>query len=88
MKAHVQLILIAFGLSLFVAPVFAANSELVKVYQSCEKEAEKNEVEDKDFRTYMRQCMTDNGMTSADADSTLNELGPPAENQSGNKDES
>lgn len=88
MKAYVQLLIIAFGLGLFAAPVFAANSDMVKIYQNCEKEAEKNEVEDNDFRTYMRQCMTDNGMTSADADSTLNELGPPAENQPANKDES
>ena len=63
--------------------VKATTSEsMAEVYKNCEKEAESNEVDDKDMRNWLKQCMTDNGLTAADADSTMEELGPPAENTS------
>ena len=58
----------------------AASQSMEDVYKNCEKEAESNEVTDQDIRNYLKQCMTDNGLTSADADTTLEELGPPADN--------
>jgi len=79
MNAMIRLILTASFMSLFAIPVYAASSDMVRVYQACEKEAEGNEVEDGDFHTYMKQCMTDNGLSTADADTTLAELGPPKE---------
>lgn len=87
MKATIQFIIAAFVVSLFASPVFAADSEWSKVYKSCEKEAEKNEVEFSDLRNYIKGCMMESGISAADADSTLDELGPAVENKSEEKDE-
>ncbi|WP_455207717.1 hypothetical protein [Kaarinaea lacus] len=63
--------------------VQAASESMTEVFQNCSKEAEANEVDDKDMRNWLKRCMTDSGLTAADVDSTLEELGPPAENSSG-----
>lgn len=76
MKATLQFIIAAFIIGMFTSPVFAANDEWSKVYKSCEKEAEKNEVEFADLRTFIKGCMVESGISAADADSTLDELSP------------
>ncbi|WP_455222256.1 hypothetical protein [Kaarinaea lacus] len=87
MRIKAATLLSAMLVATLATPIYvkAATSEsMAEVFKSCEKEAESNEVDDKDMRNWLKRCMTDNGLTSADADSTLEELGPPpAENTSG-----
>jgi len=85
MRIKAATLLPAMLVATLATPIYvnAATSEsMAEVYKNCEKEAESNEVDDKDMRNWLKRCMTDNGLTSADADSTLEELGPPAENTS------
>lgn len=86
MKTILQLVIAAFVIGLFTSPVYAADAEWSKVYKACEKDAEKNEVEFDDLRTFIKGCMTDAGISSADADSTLDELSAPA--NTGDKEDS
>lgn len=87
MKAIPKLIVSAFVLSLATPYVYAADSEVSKAYKTCIKEAESDEDEPNDMRTFVRGCMLGSGINAADADTILNELGPPA-NKDGAKDES
>lgn len=77
MKATVQFIISAFVVGLLSSSAYAANEEWSKAYTSCAKEAEKNEVEFADLRTFIKGCMVESGISSADADSTLDELAGP-----------
>ena len=82
MRTNGVTLLSAILVTILASPIYvqAASQSMQEVYKNCEKEAESNEVSDKDMRTYLKQCMTDNGLTSADADTTMEELGPPVEN--------
>jgi len=87
MRTKAATLLSAMLVATLATPVYvkAATSEsMAEVYKSCEKEAESNEVDDADMRNWLKRCLTDNGLTAADADSTLEDLGPPpVENKSG-----
>ena len=85
MRIKAATLLSAMFVATLATPIYvkAATSEsMAEVFKNCEKEAEANEVEDADVRNWLKRCMTDNGLTSADADTTLEELGPPAESKS------
>jgi pseudouridine-5'-phosphate glycosidase len=85
MRIKAASLLSAMLVATLATPVYvqAANPSMEETFNKCQQEAESNEVEDKDMRTWLKRCMTDSGMTAADADTTLNELGPPAEKSSG-----
>ena len=87
MKSILHFVVAVFALSIFASPVFAANSEWSSAYNACAKEAEKNEVEVSDLRTFIKGCMVESGISSADADSTIDELTGPQANKT-EKDES
>lgn len=78
MKLKSSLILSAIAASMLVTPVLYAAQSPAEILNACKSEAEANEVSFEDMPKYLKQCMTDQGVTAADADKLLQEKAAPA----------
>lgn len=68
--------LAAVALTTVFAVPFAMASTPAEVYNQCKKEAVGEEVASSEMEGYIRQCMEDRGIDSADIDAVFQEMAP------------
>jgi len=82
MSYKVNLLAAAIVAGIVAMPMaFAASPS--EVFVQCKKEAETEEVDAKDVQNYIRGCMKENGVESADIDGVLQGSSPKGENSDG-----
>lgn len=79
MNSSIKLIILFFALGLLTPYAYAADAETTKTYNACVKEAEADEDEAENAHSFIKGCMVGSGVSAADAEAILKELGPAVE---------